>query len=214
MILIAPRSAKLVESHGARLTLLIGYVFCLGGFLVMLLLWSDDTSYPFIALAYLLVGMGVGFAGTPASRSLTSSVPVARAGMASSTSDLQRDLGGAIMQSILGAVLTAGYASAVAAGIAGSPNASKISEQTQAALEKSFSSATELAERYPQYQHQIIEGARTSFLKGDDWAYTAGIVAILLGASVVFFLFPKRDEERELIASYGREDANRGEAPA
>jgi hypothetical protein len=33
--------------------------------------------------------------------------------MASGTADLQRDLGGAIMQSILGAVLTAGYAAAI-----------------------------------------------------------------------------------------------------
>jgi hypothetical protein len=33
-----------------------------------------------------------------------------RAGMASGTADLQRDLGGAIMQSIFGALLTAGYA--------------------------------------------------------------------------------------------------------
>ena len=34
--------------------------------------------------------------------------------MASGTADLQRDLGGAIMQSIFGALLTAGYAAAVA----------------------------------------------------------------------------------------------------
>jgi hypothetical protein len=33
-----------------------------------------------------------------------------RAGMASGTADLLRDLGGAIMQSIFGALLTAGYA--------------------------------------------------------------------------------------------------------
>jgi EmrB/QacA subfamily drug resistance transporter len=214
MILIAPRSAKLVESHGARFTLLIGYAFCLAGFVVMVTLWTDDTSYAFIALAYLLVGMGVGFAGTPASRSLTSAVPVARAGMASSTSDLQRDLGGAIMQSILGAVLTAGYASAVASAVADSPHGAKVSDQTEAALQKSFSSATQLAERYPEYKHQIIEAARTSFLKGDDWAYIAGIVAILIGAAVVATLFPRRDQERELIAAYEREDAQRSDAPA
>jgi DHA2 family multidrug resistance protein-like MFS transporter len=51
------------------------------------------------------VGAGVGFAGTPASHSLTGSVPVDKAGMASGTADLQRGLGGAIMQSILGALL-------------------------------------------------------------------------------------------------------------
>ena len=117
------------------------------------------------------------------------------------------------MQSILGALLTAGYASAVAASIAASANASKVTDQVQAELMKSFSSATETAEQYPQYSKAIIDGAKSSFLKGDDWAYTAGIVAILLGASVVFFLFPKRDRERELIAGYGREDAARAPVP-
>ena len=66
-------------------------------------------------------GVGVGFAGTPASRSLTGSVPVTRAGMASGTADLQRDLGGAIMPSIFGALLTAGYATAAAAALADAP---------------------------------------------------------------------------------------------
>ena len=112
MVLVAPRSAKLVEARGARFTLLSGYVFCLLGFLTMLLLWKDGISYWKVGLGYALIGIGVGFAGTPASHSLTGSVPVKRAGMASGTADLQRDLGGAIMQSILGALLTAGYAAA------------------------------------------------------------------------------------------------------
>ena len=101
MVLVAPRSAKLVETRGARFTLLIGYVFCLLGFLTMLLLWKEDAPYWRVGLGYLLIGIGVGFAGTPASHSLTGSVPVTRAGMASGTADLQRDLGGAIMQSDL-----------------------------------------------------------------------------------------------------------------
>ena len=40
MVLVAPRSAKLVERNGARETLLFGYVFVLLGFLTMLLLWK------------------------------------------------------------------------------------------------------------------------------------------------------------------------------
>ena len=36
MVLIAPRSAKLVETRGARVTLLVGYACCLLGFLTML----------------------------------------------------------------------------------------------------------------------------------------------------------------------------------
>ena len=104
-----------------------------------------------IGLAYVFIGIGVGFAGTPASHSLTGSVPVQRAGMASGTADLQRDLGGAIMQSIFGALLTAGYAAAAAAAIAAAPNNQQINDSVQNQLTKSFAGAEAAAEQYPQY---------------------------------------------------------------
>ncbi len=207
MVLIAPRSAKLVEARGSRVTLLVGYIFCLLGFVAMLLLWKEDISYWKVALGYSLVGIGVGFAGTPASHSLTGSVPVHRAGMASGTADLQRDLGGAIMQSILGALLTAGYAAAAGAAIAAAPNGDQINDSVQNELTKSFATAADTAQKYPQYADNIIAGAKSSFLQGDQWAYIAGIVAILLGAAIVFFLFPKHDMEEALLTEFHAEDA-------
>jgi MFS transporter, DHA2 family, multidrug resistance protein len=207
MVLVAPRSAQLVEARGARVTLLVGYAFCLLGFLTMLLLWKDGIAYWKVALAYALMGIGVGFAGTPASHSLTSSVPVKRAGMASGTADLQRDLGGAIMQSILGALLTAGYSAAVAAAVASAPDKAQVTTAIEAELQKSFASAADIAAQYPKYSDAIIAGAKTSFVQGDQWAYLAGIVAIVLGAALVFFLFPRHARERELLAAYHAEDA-------
>jgi MFS family permease len=204
MILVAPRSAKLVESRGARFTLLAGYVFLLLAFASMLFLWNDDSPFWQIAVAYVCIGIGVGFAGTPASHSLTGSVPVRRAGMASGTADLQRDLGGAIMQSVFGALLTAGYAAAVTSAISSSGD--DVTTSVQAQLTKSFSSAADTAQQYPQYATQIIDGAKASFLDGADWAYTAGIIAVLIGAVVVFTLFPRKDEEQRLLAQYHAED--------
>jgi len=206
MILVAPRSAKLVEVRGARFTLLTGYVFLLLAFLWMLLLWREDSHYWQVAVAYAFIGIGVGFAGTPASHSLTGSVPVRRAGMASGTADLQRDLGGAIMQSIFGALLTAGYASAFSAAIAASPNKQQVTSSVQNQLTKSFSSAEDVAKQYPQYSDQIVAAAKSSFLSGDQWAYTAGLIAIVIGAVIVFFLFPKKEQEQELLAKYLAED--------
>ena len=201
MVVVAPRSAKLVETHGARFTLLFGYVFVLLGFLTMLLLWKESIPYWKVALGYAFVGIGVGLAGTPASHSLTSSVPVTRVGMASGTADLQRDLGGAIMQSIFGALLTAGYASAAGAAIAAS--GSHVSDNVQSELTKSFASAADTAKRYPpNIQDQIVAAAKASFLHGDQWAYLAGIIAVLLGAALVWFMFPKREAEQQLLASY------------
>ncbi len=210
MVLVAPRSAKIVEERGSRFTLIAGYFFCLLSFLTMLLLWKEDISYWKVALGYGLIGIGVGLAGTPASRSLTGSVPVRRAGMASGTADLQRDLGGAIMQSIFGALLTAGYASAVGAAVATAPNGSQITDSVQSQLTKSFAGAEGIAQQYPQYSSKITAAAKSSFLQGDEWAYIAGIVAILLGAVIVFFLFPCREQEEQLLQQYHEQDVEPG----
>ena len=205
MVLVAPRSAKLVTARGARFTLLLGYAFCMLGFLTMLLLWKENIPYWKVGLGYALMGIGVGFAGTPASHSLTGSVPVAKAGMASGTADLQRDLGGAIMQSIFGALLTAGYAAAAGAAISSSNN--HINSSVENELTKSFSSAADIAKQYPAHSSQIIAAAKTSFLKGDHWAYAAGIIAVGLGAALVFTCFPGKDEEEQMLSSFQAEDA-------
>jgi flagellar biosynthesis/type III secretory pathway M-ring protein FliF/YscJ len=52
-----------------------------------------------------------------------------------------------------------------------------------------------------------VAAAKTSFLHGDQWAYLAGIVAVVIGAAVVFFLFPKNQAERRMLAEYATEDA-------
>ncbi|MFE6912074.1 MFS transporter [Streptomyces erythrochromogenes] len=206
IVLVAPRSAKLTETRGARATLLRGYLFLFLAFAWMLLFWDEDSSYWQIGFAYVLIGIGAGLAGTPASHSLTGSVPVRRAGMASGTADLQRDLGGAVMQSVMGVLLTAGYASAFSAAIAASPESKDVSEQVQSELTKSFASAGEVAQQHPEYADQIVAAARQSFLHGDDWAYTVGLAAIALGALLIFFLFPHRDAERELLLRFYTED--------
>jgi MFS transporter, DHA2 family, multidrug resistance protein len=208
MIVVAPHSAQLIHARGSRFTLLAGYLPCLAGFAVMLGLWREGTPYWQVALAYALVGAGVGLAGTPASHSLTGSVPVRRAGMASGTADLQRDLGGAIMQSLLGALLTAGYAAAFAKTIAGSH--ANVSTSVQNELEKSFSGAQAVAQRYPAYASQITAAAKSAFLAGDQWAYTAGVAAVVLGAVIVFFRFPAKDAEADLLRSYRAQDSQAG----
>ncbi len=212
MVLAAAPSGKLVTKRGSRATLLAGFASCVLGFVVMLLLWGKGSPYWQVGLAYALVGLGVGLAMTPASRCLTGAVPVRRAGMASGTADLQRDLGGAIMTSIMGVVLTAGYASAIAGQVAASPQRAQITSQTESALQKSFSSAEALAAQYPHYQQQIIAAAKTSFLDGANWAYAAGIIAAVIGMLLVLRVFPGRQGELELLARYTAEDAGETQA--
>ena len=111
--------------------------------------------------------------------------------MASGTADLQRDLGGAIMQSIFGALLTAGYASAAGAAIASSPERAQGHRERPRGADQVLLQRRRPRQQYPAYSDKIIAAAKSSFLQGDEWAYAAGIVAILLGAALVFFRFPK-----------------------
>jgi EmrB/QacA subfamily drug resistance transporter len=206
MILVAPRSAKLVQERGSRFTLLLSFAAVLIAFVVMLLTWKEDIPYWTVGLAYVFLGIGVGLGGTPSSNSLTASVPVTKVGMASGTADLQRDLGGALMQSIFGALLAAGFAAAMGTAIAGAPNSAEITSSVTSQLEMSYASAETIAQQYPQYSTQITAAAKTSFLQGDDFAYIAGIIAVLIGAGLIFFKYPKKDEEHKMLAAFHAKD--------
>jgi MFS family permease len=206
MILAAPRSAKIVETRGSRFTLLSGYVFIFLAFVIMLLLWQENAPFWLVAVTYGFVGVGVGLAGTPASRSLTGSVPVTRVGMASGTADLQRDLGGAIFNSLFGALLAAGYAAAMAAQLSATPDAGTPPPDVTNQLEMSYAGAQAVAAQYPQYAAQITTAAKESFLAGDQYAYIAGILAVVIGAALVFIVFPKLEQEKKSLAEYHAHD--------
>jgi MFS family permease len=209
MVAVAPFSSRMIERYGSRITLLVGFVVCMAGFVVMYLGWDVHTPLAIVAISYILIGAGVGFAGTPASHALTDSVPVTKVGMASGTGDLQRDLGGSIMQSLLGAILGAGYAASIATAIAGAPAATQqlITSDVSSTLKKSFGSAEDLAKQYPQYSDAIVQAAKDSFLAGADWAYLSGIIVMTLGVIITFWFFPKRNRERELYADYAKQSS-------
>ncbi|MFD5428660.1 MFS transporter [Streptomyces sp. NPDC127084] len=205
-ILSVPLSAMLLRRRGSRVTILVGYIFCCAGLLVMLL-WGEYSPYSSILLAYSLLGFGVGFAGTPVNYSLTASVPSARTGMASAVAALQRDLGGAVMQSILGSILTLEYSASFSKHVPAGSGYDHIATSVQAQLAKSFSLASAIAERYPQYAHAIVVAAKESFEGGSDWACSASIASIAGGAILVLRTFPGKAEEERLYRSYAEADA-------
>ena len=207
MMLVARPSAALLVARGSRVTMLLGFTMLAAAFAIMLIGWREGTAYWVVGLAYLLMGGGAGFALTAASRALMSSIPVTRVGMGSGTSDLQRDLGGSIMQALLGAILAVGYAGAFSSQIEASPEASAVSAQTQSELLHSFSSAEAIGAQYPQYQEQIIAAARDSFLAGANWAYATGLLAVLIGGFIAARAIPRHERELSLFAGYATADA-------
>ena len=93
-----------------------------------------------------------------------------------------------------------------------SQSSADITSSVENQLTKSFDGAEAVAAQYPQYADKITAAAKTAFLQGDQWAYLAGIVAVLAGAAVVAFFFPRKEREEQLLASYHAEDVTAGEA--
>ena len=120
---------------------------------------------------------------------------------------VQRDLGAAVMQSILAIFLTRQYTASVDQQLASLPASERegISEKTASILSESFGGAQVLAEQYPKYGDAIIEGARQAFIAGSGAAITVALIAVFLGLLVTWFGFPRKQQELDLEAEYAKE---------
>jgi hypothetical protein len=98
-------------------------------------------------------------------------------------------------------------------GSAISESGKNVTDSTQAQLQLSFASADDLASKHPAQADQIVAAAKQSFLDGDQWAYTAALVAVLVGMSLVFFVFPRKDAEEALHVAYHAEDVVDADGP-
>jgi MFS family permease len=102
MIVAAPLSGKLVERMGTKRVVTAGMVAFAGG--LLLAATVSDHSYGRLGIALVLMGIGMGLAGAPATESIMGSLPVDRAGIGSAVNDTTRELGGALGVAIVGSI--------------------------------------------------------------------------------------------------------------
>ncbi|MER5308778.1 MFS transporter [Streptomyces sp. NPDC002773] len=106
--LCAPWSGALVGRRGARLPLMLAGGFTAAGGLCLANL-DQDTSVWLILLAFLLIGIGFGFANAPLTNTAVSGLPPSRAGVAGAITSTARQVGAAVGIAVAGG-LVAGVA--------------------------------------------------------------------------------------------------------
>lgn len=204
MIAVAPLASKLIQALGSRHTLMIGFALAGLGY-VLMFLWQETSPYLLIGVTYALLGAGVSIAAAPASRSLMASVPASSLGMGSATNDLQRDLGGAIMQSVMGTLLVVRYAADIRSAFSGAPASEQdqLSQQAQAQMQSSFAGAESIAKNLPSSDSTaLVDAARVAFTEGSNLAFAFALFAVIAGFTLVALLFPKKQQELALEAQY------------
>lgn len=210
MIFAAPVAGRLVTKRGSRYTLLLGMVIVALGFVLMILLWRTNATMIEVLITYGVVGTGVGICATPAAHSLMASLPISRAGMGSAFTDLTRDFGGAIMQSIMGTVLAVVYAqyfNRVFESLSPA-QAAQLSDQTAQEIIGSFEGAEAVAAQFPPATGQaLMHNASVAFSEGKSAAYVLALVMVVIAFVLVLWKYPRRQVEHDFYAEIAAESA-------
>ncbi|MFD5270850.1 MFS transporter [Streptomyces sp. NPDC058335] len=102
--LCAPWSGSLVGRLGPRRPLILAGGFTTAGGLCLTNL-GQDTSVPLILFAYLLIGVGFGFANAPLTNTAVSGLPPSRAGVAGAITSTARQVGAAVGIAVAGGLV-------------------------------------------------------------------------------------------------------------
>jgi DHA2 family multidrug resistance protein-like MFS transporter len=142
---------------------------------------SPSTSYPHLAIALFVLGIGLGLAFTAASDAVLTSVPPERAGAAAAVSETGYELGMALGIATLGSIVTGVYHA-----LAIPPGASAaVTSHT----EDSLSGAIEAAKQLPADQAlAVVTAAKDAFSDGLAIAAGVGSVVLLASAAAIWLL--------------------------
>ncbi len=187
LVAVAPRSAAMAEKVGTGPVMATGFVLVAGGFGVLTQI-DPGTSYLILAAALVLLGAGMSLTAAPATGSIMSAVPHAKAGVGSAVNDTTREVGGALGIAVLGSIGNAVYRSSV--DLDGLPLPPDLRE----AAGESVGAATAIAERLPGGA-ELSERAGRAFTDAFNVATGVAAVLALMAAALVFAVFSRRAEQ-------------------
>ncbi|MGH3164355.1 MAG: MFS transporter [Trebonia sp.] len=115
MAIAAPVAGQLNGRYGPRIPLVLSGLFTAAGAAVLLGL-TASTPYVTIAIAFGLLGAGLGLVNPPITNTGVSGMPPSQAGVASAVISATRQFGNVLGVAVMGAMLTSGLAGAAASG--------------------------------------------------------------------------------------------------
>jgi EmrB/QacA subfamily drug resistance transporter len=195
MIIVSPRSPKLVARFGVRNCVRVGFGLIALGFIGMSTL-GVDSAYWHLVIFLVLMSAGMATLMAPASGMIVSSLPLAKSGVGSAVNDVTREVGGALGIAIMGSVLASGFSSSMADKIAGLPIPPQARELIEDSIGKAFGVADAAKGQIGAERVQFIhDAARESFINGSRIAFYVAAGVALIGALVAGNRIPDQTPE-------------------
>jgi len=155
------------------------------GYLIVMIT-GQNASAATLAIAFAVLGLGIGAAETISNDLIIAAVPPAKAGAASGVSETSYELGAVLGTAVLGSILTASYSSGIRIP-------SGISAEQADAASQTLGGAVSVARSVGEpLGAQLLESARHAFDSGV--VLTSGIGVILMVLAVGMALFALRRE--------------------
>jgi hypothetical protein len=118
--------------------------------------------YTRIVLQMVLMGLGLGLTATPATESILSVLPAAKAGVGSAVNDATREAGGTLGVAVIGSVFTSLWTSSLDTGAFAA-----LPEQAREAARGSVAAALQIASTSPAaVRVQLVSAMQDSFMSG------------------------------------------------
>lgn len=188
MMLAAPNSVRFVRRFGPRRVVTTGMLLAALGLALMSFL-SPDTSYLYLAVAFMILGAGMGLTMPPATTSIMASLPLGKAGVGSAVNDTTREVGGALGVAILGSLLASSFRSSMDDVLGNAP------EQLREVARSSVGAAVTLGERIGgQGGDLLVTAGRVAYVDGMGIALGVAAAIMLLGAGAAARYFPASAE--------------------
>jgi EmrB/QacA subfamily drug resistance transporter len=186
LVAIAPRSAAMAERLGSGPVIAGGFLLVAAGFGVLSFI-EPSTPYLVLVVALVLLGAGMSLTAAPATGSIMSAVPHAKAGVGSAVNDTTREVGGALGIAVLGSISSAVYRSSI--DLEGLPLPPPVRE----AAEESVGAATVIAKGMPGGE-ELASRAGTAFTDAFNTTSRVAVAMTLAAAAVVAAVFSRRSE--------------------
>jgi EmrB/QacA subfamily drug resistance transporter len=173
---LSPLGARVATRIGARVPIAGGLGLATGG-LLLYTTASAASGFMHYVLAMSIVGAGIGLSMAPATQTIMSSLPPAKAGVGSAINDTTRNLGNVLGIAVIGSIVSSAYTSTFAA--AGVPR-----HMTQIARQ-SVGEAVQIAHRLPgPIGHELSVTAHQAFVHAADRGLLAAAAVTLAGALI------------------------------
>jgi len=168
----------LVTRIGTRAVVVTGLLF-LGVAFGWIALSPTFMSYDQIVGQMVFIGLGLGLTSAPATESILSVLPPAKAGVGSAVNDATREAGGTLGVAVLGSIFTSLYASHIA-----SSSFAALPAPVSKASQESVAAALGTVSRTSGSSREVLLGAlHTSFMSGFHVACLVAAAICLVGAT-------------------------------